>query len=240
MLAKLRKYIITGLLIWIPLGITILVIKLLVDLMDKTILFLPPSWRPENLVGFDIPGLGIIVSSVIIFVTGFFLTNFAGRRLIKWGENVLDRIPLVRSIYSSVKQVTETVLSSEGDTFSAVYLIEYPRKDIWTLCFKTGNSPQFMDEAANEDLVTVFVPTTPNPTSGFILFIPIKDVKVLDIDVEEALKLVMSLGVVAPSGKTITKDDIEDSMSNSIDEVVEGAVDDAVGDIVKIVKKDKD
>jgi len=239
MLAKLRKYIITGLLIWIPLGITILVIKLLVDLMDKTILFLPPSWRPENLVGFDIPGLGIIVSSVIIFVTGFFLTNFAGRRLIKWGENVLDRIPLVRSIYSSVKQVTETVLSSEGDTFSAVYLIEYPRKGIWTLCFKTGNSPKFMDEAANEDLVTVFVPTTPNPTSGFILFIPITDVKVLDIDVEEALKLVMSLGVVAPAGKTISKDDLENSLNKNMDDVVEGAVDDAVGDIVKIVKKDK-
>ena len=236
MFGKLRKYIITGLLIWIPLGITILVIKLLVELMDKTILFLPATWRPENLVGFDIPGLGIIVSSVIIFVTGFFLTNFAGRRLIKWGENVLDRIPLVRSIYSSVKQVTETVLSSEGDTFSAVYLIEYPRKGIWTLCFKTGNSPKFMDEAADDKLVTVFVPTTPNPTSGFILFIPITDVKQLDIDVEEALKLVMSLGVVAPAGKRITKDYLEGSLSKSIDDVV----DDAVGDIVKIVKKDKD
>ncbi|MCK5663949.1 MAG: DUF502 domain-containing protein, partial [Thiotrichaceae bacterium] len=154
MFGKLRKYIITGLLIWIPLGITVLVIKLLVDLMDKTILFLPPAWRPEVLFGFDIPGLGIIVSSVIIFVTGFFLTNFAGRRLIKWGENVLERIPLVRSIYSSVKQVTETVLSSDGDTFSAVYLIEYPRKGIWTLCFKTGNSPKFMDKAADDKLVT--------------------------------------------------------------------------------------
>ncbi len=235
MFGKLRKYIITGLLIWIPLGITILVIKLLVDLMDKTIVFLPPAWRPENLLGFDVPGLGIIVSSVIIFVTGFFLTNFAGRRLIKWGENILDRIPLVRSIYSSVKQVTETVLSSEGDTFSAVYLIEYPRKGIWTLCFKTSSSPKFMDEAADDKLVTVFVPTTPNPTSGFILFIPIKDVKVLDIDVEEALKLVMSLGVVAPAGKTVTNSDLDDSLVKKIDDVVEDAVD----DIVKVIKKDK-
>ena len=235
MFGKLRKYIITGLLIWIPLGITVLVIKLLVDLMDKTILFLPPAWRPEVLFGFDIPGLGIIVSSVIIFVTGFFLTNFAGRRLIKWGENVLERIPLVRSIYSSVKQVTETVLSSDGDTFSAVYLIEYPRKGIWTLCFKTGNSPKFMDEAADDKLVTVFVPTTPNPTSGFILFIPIKDVKVLDIDVEEALKLVMSLGVVAPADKTVTEGDFEGILDKKVDEVV----DDAVEDIVKIVKKSK-
>jgi len=217
MFGKLRKYIITGLLIWVPLGITVLVIKLLVDLMDKTILFLPPTWRPENLFGFDIPGLGIVISSMIIFVTGFFLTNFAGKRLIKWWENVLDRIPFVRSIYSSVKQVTETILSSEGDTFSAVYLIEYPRKDIWTLCFKTGNSPKFMDEAADDELVTVFVPTTPNPTSGFILFIPKTDVKVLDIDVEDALKLVMSLGVVAPTGKTVTKDDLEELVTDKIE-----------------------
>ncbi len=234
MFGKLRKYIITGLLIWIPLGITILVIKLLVDLMDKTIVFLPPAWRPENLLGFDLPGLGIVISSMIIFLTGFFLTNFAGRRLIKWWEEFLERIPFVRSIYSSVKQVTETVLSSEGDTFSAVYLIEYPRKDIWTLCFKTGNTPDFLDEAADDKLVTVFVPTTPNPTSGFILFIPIKDVKVLDIDVEQALKLVMSLGVVAPTGKTVTKEDLEDSLGKKIEE----AVDDAVDDIAKIVKKD--
>ncbi len=236
MFGKLRKYIITGLLIWIPLGITILVIKLLVDLMDKTIVFLPPAWRPENLLGFDLPGLGIVISSMIIFITGFFLTNFAGKRLIKWWEDFLERIPFVRSIYSSVKQVTETVLSSEGDTFSAVYLIEYPRKDIWTLCFKTGNTPAFLNDAADDKLVTVFVPTTPNPTSGFILFIPIKDVKVLDIDVEEALKLVMSLGVVAPTGKskTVTKDDIEVSLGKDIEEVV----DDAVSDIVNIVKKD--
>jgi uncharacterized membrane protein len=209
MLAKLRKYIMTGLLIWVPLGITILVIKLLVDLMDQTILFLPPSWRPDVLFGFDIPGLGIVVTSVIIFVTGFFLTNFAGRRLIKWGENLLNRIPLVRSIYSSVKQVTETVLSSEGDTFSEVYLIEYPRKDIWTLCFKTSNSPKILDEAAEKELVTVFVPTTPNPTSGFIIFIPKSDTKKVDIDVEDALKLIMSLGVVAPEGKTITSSGLD-------------------------------
>ncbi|MCF6190124.1 MAG: DUF502 domain-containing protein [Cocleimonas sp.] len=212
MLARLRKYIMTGLLIWVPLGITILVIKLLVDLMDKTILFLPPTWRPEAVLGFDIPGLGIVVASVIIFVTGFFLTNFAGRRLIKLGESVLDRIPLVRSIYSAVKQVTETVLSSEGDTFSEVYLIEYPRKGLWTLCFKTSNSPKLFDEVAGEALVTVFVPTTPNPTSGFILFVPISEAKKLDIEVEDALKLVMSLGVVAPGDKTINIDDIKEDI----------------------------
>lgn len=198
MFKQLRKYIITGLLIWVPLGITILVIKLLVDLLDRTILFLPPTWRPENLLGFDIPGIGIIISSVIIFTTGFFLTNFAGRRLIKWGESLLERIPLVRSIYSAVKQVTETILSSDSDTFSEVLLIEYPRKGIWTLCFKTSDSPKAFDEVTHDNLITVFVPTTPNPTSGFILFIPRDEATVLDMDVEDALKLVMSLGVVTP------------------------------------------
>lgn len=227
MLARLRKYIMTGLLIWVPLGITILVIKLLVDLMDKTILFLPHKWRPEALFGFDIPGLGIVVASVIIFVTGFFLTNFAGRRLIKLGESVLDRIPLVRSIYSAVKQVTETVLSSEGDTFSEVYLIEYPRKGIWTLCFKTSNSPKVIDDVAGDKLVTVFVPTTPNPTSGFILFVPISEANKLDIEVEDALKLVMSLGVVAPdsngSGSNGSNNDKNKTItSDAIDDVIKG------------------
>jgi len=220
MFKQLRKYIITGLLIWVPLGITILVIKLLVDLLDQTILFLPPTWRPENLFGFDIPGIGIIISSFIIFTTGFFLTNFAGRRLIRWGENLLERIPLVRSIYSAVKQVTETILSSDSDTFSEVLLIEYPRKGIWTLCFKTGDSPKAFDEIADKDLVTVFVPTTPNPTSGFILFIPRNEAQKLDIDVEDALKLVMSLGVVTPEIKTqllagnSASDEIKESLVN--------------------------
>lgn len=207
MLLKLRKYIITGLLIWVPLGITILVIKLLVDLLDQTILFLPPAWRPENLFGFDIPGIGIIISSVIIFTTGFFLTNFAGRRIIKWGESLVERIPLVRSIYSAVKQVTETILSSDADTFSEVLLIQYPRKGVWTLCFKTGDSPEAFDDVAEKKLITVFVPTTPNPTSGFILFVPRNEVTKLDIDVEDALKLVMSLGVVTPETKAQLKQD---------------------------------
>jgi len=198
MFAKLRKYIITGLLIWVPLGITIFVIRLLVSLMDQTILLLPAGWRPEALFGFNIPGLGIVVSAVVIFITGFFLTNLAGNRLIKIWENFLDRIPLVRSIYSSVKQVTSTVLSSDNNTFNEVLLIQYPRKGLWTLCFKTSDSPKTFNEATGEDLITVFVPTTPNPTSGFILFVPKHEVKKMNLDVEDALKLVMSLGVITP------------------------------------------
>lgn len=198
MFAKLRKYIITGLLIWVPLGFTIFVIKLLVGLMDRTMLLLPPAWRPVAVFGFDIPGLGIVLSAMIVFITGFILTNIAGRRLIRLWESILDRIPLVRSIYSSVKQVTQTILSSDNKTFNEVLLIEYPRKGIWTLCFKTSDSPKSFDDATGKDLITVFVPTTPNPTSGFILFIPKDEVKKMDIDVEDALKLVMSLGVVTP------------------------------------------
>ena len=201
MFATLRKYIITGLLIWVPLGITILVIKLMVDLMDKTIVLLPPSWRPEAVFGFDIPGLGIVIGAMVIFITGFILTNIAGRRLIKFWESFLDRIPLVRSIYSSVKQVTQTILSSDNNTFNEVLLIEYPRKGIWTLCFKTSDSPKTFNDTTGNELITVFVPTTPNPTSGFILFIPKNEVKKIDLDVEDALKLVMSLGVVTPESK---------------------------------------
>lgn len=203
MLAKLRKYIITGLLIWVPLGITIFVVRLLVNLMDKTILLLPLTWRPDAVFGFDVPGLGIVLSAMIIFITGFILTNIAGRRLIRLWESLLDRIPLVRSIYSSVKQVTQTILSSDSNTFNEVLLIEYPRKGIWTLCFKTSDSPKQFDKATGMDLITVFVPTTPNPTSGFILFVPKDEVKKMDLDVEDALKLVMSLGVVTPESKLI-------------------------------------
>ncbi len=204
MFARLRKFIITGLLIWVPLGITILVIKLLVDLLDNSILLLPPAWRPEALFGFNIPGLGIIISALVIFLTGFVLTNFAGRRLINWSENILDRIPLVRSIYSAVKQVTVTILSTDNDTFNEVLLIQYPRKGVWTLCFKTGDSPKSFEQVTEKELITVFVPTTPNPTSGFILFVPRSEVKKIDLDVEDALKLVMSLGVVNPE-TTMTK-----------------------------------
>ena len=211
MFAKLRKYIITGLLIWIPLGITIFVMRVLVNLMDQSILLLPAAWRPEALFGINIPGLGIVVSALIVFITGFFLTNLAGNRLIKIWETFLDRIPLVRSIYSSVKQVTSTVLSSDNNTFNEVLLIEYPRKGVWTICFKTSDSPNSFNEITGEELITVFVPTTPNPTSGFILFVPRDEVKKMDLDVEDALKLVMSLGVVTPDSLAKTSHEIEHS-----------------------------
>ncbi len=198
MLVKLRKYLITGLLVWVPLGITILVIKLLVDLLDKTLLLLPHALRPATLIGFDIPGLGIILTTLFVFTSGFIITNFAGKRLVLWGEDFLERIPLVRSIYSALKQVTETILTSDKNSFRQVVLIEYPRKGIWTIGFQTSDSPEEFNQLADNHLLTIFVPTTPNPTSGYILMMPEKDVKKLSMDVEDALKMVMSLGVVTP------------------------------------------
>ena len=209
MLIKLRKYLITGLLIWVPLGVTILVIKLLVDMLDKTLLLLPHALRPATLLGFDIPGLGIILSTLFVFITGFLLTNLAGKKFVSWGESLLDRIPLVRSIYSALKQVTETILSPDKNSFRQVVLIEYPRKSIWIIGFQTSDSPEEFNQLSGEKLLTIFVPTTPNPTSGFIIMVPEKDTKKLDMDVEDALKMVISLGVVTPTHKkTVLEDNL--------------------------------
>ena len=196
--SKIRKYIVAGLLVWVPLGITILAIKLLVDLLDRSLVLLPPSLRPEQLLGFPVPGLGIILSAALILITGLVVTNLAGRKMMNWGERALDRIPLVRSIYSAVKQVTQTVFSSDKNSFRQVLLIEYPRKGAWTLAFQTGETIENFRKLTGEDLITIFVPTTPNPTSGVIIMLPRKDAIKLDITVEDALKFIMSLGVVTP------------------------------------------
>lgn len=201
MVAAFRRYLITGLLVWAPLGITILVIKLVIDLLDQSLILLPPPLRPENLFGISVPGLGILISAIIILLTGFMVTNLAGKRMLAMGEEWLARIPLVRSIYSAVKQVTETVLTTNKNPFRKVLLVEYPRKGIWTLGFQTGSSAGIVENATNENLLTIFIPTTPNPTSGFIIFVPPADTRAVDLDVESALKLIMSLGVVTPDQK---------------------------------------
>ncbi len=201
-IGSIRKYILTGLLIWIPLGVTILVIKLLIDLLDRTLILLPPPLRPEALLGFSIPGLGIIISAAVLISTGYLLIRFADKKLVELGEKWLARIPLVRSIYSASKQVTETILNSDKNAFRNVYLIEYPRKGIWTFCFETGDAIEEANDYTKEELLTVFVPTTPNPTSGFIMLIPKHEAKQMDIEVEDALKLIVSLGVLTPPTAT--------------------------------------
>lgn len=199
----LRRYLIAGLLVWIPLGVTILVIKLLVGLVEGGLKWIPAAYRPEALLGVEIPGLGIVLSSlamlIVIVFTGMVAANLFGRKVVAAWESLLGRIPLVRTIYHASKQVAETLFSPSGKSFRKVLLIEYPRKGLWTLCFQTGGSVGEVQSRTGEDVVTVFVPTTPNPTSGFIILVPRRDVRELDMSVEQALRLIISLGVVEPS-----------------------------------------
>lgn len=199
MMASFRRYVIAGLLIWVPLGITLLVIKLLVDVVDQILLLLPPGWRPQALLGFDIPGLGVVLMTLVVLTTGFVVANLAGRKLVGLWESLLARIPLVRSIYSAVKQVAEALLSSGGSAFRKVLLIEYPRKGVWSLAFQTGNACEEIQARSDNALISVFVPTTPNPTSGFLIVLPQDEVVELEMSVEEGLKFIMSLGVVTPA-----------------------------------------
>ena len=199
MMGHFRRYLIAGLLVWVPVGITWFVIKFMIDLMDQTVLLLPVGLRPENLLGYRIWGLGVVLTLVILLVTGMIVANLVGRKLVSLGEHLLDRIPLVRSIYSGVKQVMETMLAGSGKSFRSVVLVEYPRKDMWTLAFLTGErGVKEMEDKTGRELSHIFVPTTPNPTSGFFLVLPSSDVIVLDMSIDDGLKMIMSAGVVVP------------------------------------------
>jgi len=199
-MTTIRKYLIAGLLVWVPLWVTLLVLKFLIDIFDTFLGLLPAHYTPDRLFGFHIPGIGLILSALVVFLTGVFVTNFLGHRLVARWESLVAKIPLVRSIYNAVKQVMHTLLSSSQDAFRKVLLIEYPRKGIWSIAFQTssGFKPEGVDVDVDDDLVTAFVPTTPNPTSGFLLMVPRKDVIELKIPVDEALKMVISLGVILP------------------------------------------
>lgn len=200
MMAALRRYLMAGLLVWVPLGVTLLIVAFLVDLMDETLRLLPDSLQPENLLGFRIPGLGAVLTVVIVFVTGMIVTNLFGMQLFNIGERILQRIPLVRSIYASVKQVTESMFSS-GKSFRKVVLVEYPRKGMWSLAFQTGTGAEEVRDKTGRDVTNVFIPTTPNPTSGFFLMVPREDVVELDMSVDDGLKMLLSVGVVVPEPK---------------------------------------
>ena len=194
----MRRYLIAGLLIWLPLGVTVMVVKLLVDVMDQTLLILPAAYHPDVLLGFRVPGLGVLLSVTVVLLTGVVVANFFGRRLVALWEKVLARIPLVRPIYSAVKQLTETVFTSGGQSFRKVLLIEYPRKGIWTLAFQTGTTMGEAQAKTGEDVISVYVPTTPNPTSGFFLMVSRREVVELDMSVDDGLKMIISMGVVVP------------------------------------------
>ena len=160
-MGALRRYIVAGLLVWVPLGVTVLIIKFLIDLMDQSLVLLPEAYRPENLLGFKIPGLGAVLTFLIVLITGMIVANLFGRRIVRLWENLLARIPLVRSIYSGVKQVLETVFSSTGQSFRKVVLLEYPRRDMWTIAFLTGSGAEEVERKTGRSMMNVFVPTTP-------------------------------------------------------------------------------
>ncbi len=194
----MRKYFITGLLVLVPLVITLWVLNLIIGTLDQSLLLLPPQWRPELLLGFNLPGVGTILTLVIIFITGLVTRNFIGNRLLLLWELLLKRIPVVNSIYSSVKQVSDTLFSSSGNAFRKALLVQYPREGVWTIAFQTGVPGGDVKNHLSGDYVSVYVPTTPNPTSGFFLMLKREDTIELNMSVDEALKYIVSMGVVAP------------------------------------------
>ena len=194
----MKRYLIAGLLVWVPLGITIWVLHFLLTSLDQVLVVLPESLQPRTLFGFDIPGLGVVVAFLILFATGVIAANFFGQRLIRAWESVLGRIPFVKSIYSSVKQVSDTLLSSKGNAFRKALLVEFPRPGSWTIAFQTGTPAAAVAPFLPGDHISVYVPTTPNPTGGYFLMLPRAQVRELDMTVDEALKYIISMGVVSP------------------------------------------
>ena len=194
-----KRYFLTGLLIWVPLVITFWVLSLIIDTLDQSLRLLPNAVHPKNMLGFALPGVGALLTLAMIFLTGLLATNFIGQKLVDWWDKLLSRIPVVNSLYKAIKQVSDTLLAPNGNAFRKALLIEYPRRDAWTIAFLTGGPPGGdIGNHLRGEFVSVYVPATPNPTSGFFLMLPRADVVELDMSVDEALKYIISMGVVAP------------------------------------------
>lgn len=196
-----KRYFLTGLLIWVPLAITAWVLSLIISTMDQSLRLLPTAVHPEMLFGFNVPGAGAILTLAIILTTGLVTTNFIGQKLVLWWERLLARIPVVNSVYHSVKQVSDTLFSSSGQAFRQALLIQYPHQGAWTIAFLTGKPGGDVANHLTGEYVSVYVPTTPNPTSGFFLMLPKSEVIELEMSVDEALKYIISMGVVAPPAR---------------------------------------
>ena len=196
---RLRRYIVAGILVWLPIGVTIFLVRILIGLLDRTMVLIPQKYQPEEYLGFAIPGLGIVLTIVLLLITGVLAANIVGKSMVGLWESMLDRIPVVRSVYSAAKNFTEIVFSDSSQSFKKVLLIEYPRKGLYSLAFQTSNELGEVQGRTGESVICTFVPTTPNPTSGFIIIVPSKDVIELDMEVDEALKMIISLGVVVPT-----------------------------------------
>ena len=195
----LRRYFVAGLLVWIPLGITLWVLTLLVDAMDQSLLLLPARYRSEALFGFHVPGLGIILTVAIVLATGALAANFFGRKLLRMGDRILSRIPIVRSIYGGVKQISDTLFSPEGKAFRRAVLVRYPHAGTWTVALVTGTPEHEVADLLGREQISVFIPTTPNITSGFFLVVPRADTLPLEMSVDDALKYIISMGVAEPA-----------------------------------------
>jgi len=192
----MKRYFITGLLIWVPLGITLWVLNLLIGTLDQSLLVLPAQWQPQAWLGMRVPGLGVILTLLIIVLTGMFGANFFGQKIIDFWERQLTRIPVVKTIYGSVKQVSDTILSGSGHAFRKVLLVRYPHPQAWSLAFQT-NLPDEVARALPDEHVAVFIPTTPSPVNGFYFYVKKSEVIELDVSVDRALKYIVSMGVAS-------------------------------------------
>jgi uncharacterized membrane protein len=198
-MAPLRKWLFTGLLVIVPGAITLSVLHWIVGVLDQTLLILPQAWHPDRLLGFHIPGFGVLLTLLILLVVGATTSNFAGRKLVQWGDHLVSRIPVVRSIYSSVKQVSDTLFSESGNAFRTAVLVQWPREGVWTVAFITGAPNGEVAAYLRDEFVSVYVPTTPNPTGGYFVMVRKSDCVELDMSVDAALRYIVSMGVVAPS-----------------------------------------
>ncbi|HTH78228.1 MAG TPA: DUF502 domain-containing protein [Ramlibacter sp.] len=198
-MSALRKWIVAGLLAIVPVAVTFAVLRWIVQTLDGTLLILPEAWQPDRLIGFHIPGFGVLLTLAILLIVGAVVSNFFGRKIAQWGDNLVTRIPVVRSIYSSVKQVSDTLFSPGGNAFRTAVLVQWPRPDVWTIGFVTGTPGGDVSNYLVGEYLSVYVPTTPNPTGGYFVMLRKSDCIELKMSVDEALKYVISMGVVAPA-----------------------------------------
>jgi uncharacterized membrane protein len=198
-----KRYLVTGLLVWIPLALTIWVLNFILDFMDQSLLLLPPAWRPEQWLGFHLPGAGLVLTLVIVLATGLLAANIIGQRMVTWWESVLGRIPIVSNIYRSVKQVSDTLLAQDGHSFRRAVLVEFPQRGQWTVAFVVGSNGSQLSRHLDQRSLTVYVPTAPNPTSGYTLIVSPDEVLDVEMSVDDALKFVISMGVVMPNASRL-------------------------------------
>ena len=203
----MKRHLFTGLLIWIPVAITVWVFSILIGVLDSTITLLPEQWQPQSWLGYSVPGLGVLLTALVLWATGLLAANFFGKWFFGQWNRLLQRIPIFNTIYNSIKQVSDTLLSSSGQAFRKAVLIPYPHRDVWSIGFVTGDLPEGSQELMDGPSLAVYVPAALNPTTGFVVWVQEKDIRPSGMTVDEALKYVVSMGVVAPSENTVDQTD---------------------------------